>query len=238
VETVSFTATLSGSIISFDEVAYKVELVNFLEVTPSAVTLTVVGSRRVLSARRLQSTASFDVLSVIVASSDASRILSRIASQSAESLAVLLSSSAQTLTITALTEPLLGRMVVAPPPPLPPSPPSPSPPPSLPPPPLSPGYSLLDDGTIAKQSGVGGGSGSNSAIVGVGIGLGVFGVIVLTIGMFLIRRYTNNRRTSTVVKAVPVSATSATTDPPPTGLEMGGGEGPSSSVVHGDENKI
>lgn len=213
----SFSATIAGSGANFDVAAYNTRLSGFIstqEVTipPSSIDTTWTALRRRLeNARHLQSTGSFEATSTIIVNApgvtdgETGRIQSLIATQTPQSLSVSLA-----VDVTVFTAPVLGMKEVY------------SPPPSPPPPSLPPGFETID-GVVAKQSG-GGGSSDNSTI-GIGIGLAVFGVIVLVVGIVLVRRYLNNRRTSTIVKAVPVQAavgaTSTTTTPPPGGLELG-----------------
>jgi hypothetical protein len=204
-ESVTFTATISGVRDAFDSSAYIDGLARlfFTQGIPASAISIEFTRRRALSARQLQTT--FAVTATIVSGAQTAAVASVLRAETPTTLTNTL--GAEVATVTA---PVVGRVLAYPPPP------SPS---------LPEGYTQLDDGRIVPDSAGQGQSASGSSddsAIGIGIGVGVFGLIVLVVGVVLIRR-NMLKRTSTVVKAVPVQtvgATSTTTDPPPAGLEL------------------
>jgi hypothetical protein len=79
-----------------------------------------------------------------------------------------------------------------------------SPPPSGPPPPLTP-PATLSGSTVAAQSAGDSGSSSDDNSVIIVIIVAIAAVIIAGLAAFAVRRYIINKRTSTIVKAVPVT---------------------------------
>jgi flagellar basal body-associated protein FliL len=180
---------MSGDQNDFDIPTYTASVAGEFLVDISRVTVTIGTTRR----RRLQ--ASFTVNTAIVAESAsiATTMQERVQNY-ATSLDAFTSNlmQGQTVTVASIAVAEITSVVIYSPPPAPPSPPP-------------TGDGTLGGNTIAGQNagGSGGSSGDNSVIIVIIVAIAA--VVIAGLFAFAVRRYIINKRTSTIVKAVPVT---------------------------------
>jgi len=202
---VSFTAVVAGDVTSFDASTYTQQLAGHLGISDTDIVLVVSPASLRVEARITPTTATS-----LVTIASALNILAASPSQAGTVLGVTVVRVEAPLTIT--------DMILAPSqPPL--SAPSNSAPTTSP---LNPTMAPLATSSSAQT--VGDGS-SDAVVLGLGIGLAACGVLALVCGFFIIRWAVQRKRTSTIVRAVPITATStvdaiAASSAVATGVEM------------------
>ena len=199
-DTVSFTARITGTRATFDEAAYISSVATVAGVSTDMISVTY-GARRALEARQLQG--SFSVVTTVIAASAAVAAYIETEIGAPGTLTTALAASG----IVAVVEvpPTIAAVIVYPPPPS---------PPVASPSPVAPGLSLVEvNGTITAalsedtQNAVAAGM-SMPAVIAVFVVIGIIGCAMFAGGTYLVRNMILKKRTSTIVKAVPVTTIS------------------------------
>lgn len=190
---VSFATTMSGDRAAFDIPTYTSAVSAAFVVDPSFITVGIDDRRRLQSG-------SFTVTTQIIASSatNAVSMRERVSGYDASSFTTALMQG-QTVTVDSITVDEITSVIIYPPPPMPPEPPPPTVT-TLP----GAGNSSLAPTTAAQSSGDSGGSSDDNTVIIVII-VAIAAVIIAGLAAFAVRRYIINKRTSTIVKAVPVT---------------------------------